>query len=346
MMRARQVAPLVLATLLAASAPGLVRPSQASTPGIYIALGDSVAAGIGSSLPRTRSYPAIVHEWLERQTAATAPFSNLAVPGETSASFVAAGQFDRLREQLDRARAGGLPVAAVTLTLGGNEMLDVRAGATSDRQATLDAFRSDYAAALGAVRDALGPDTPLVVTTYYDPTDGDNTLQFTDSWWIAQFNAAIRDAARAAGATVADIHAAFLGHAARYTHFPLDVHPTNDGHETYARLVWSALGRDTTPPAITRLSRTMVTRATPTLRVQISDATALQDIDVTVEPGVAGEPFAVGNDEYALLLDFAGVEDDVAAARVTATDVAGNVAELAIDLTLAFGVPADPGDVP
>jgi lysophospholipase L1-like esterase len=347
MMRARLVTPVVLATLVATSAAAQWQPAtRAASPGMYIALGDSVPAGIGSSLPRAHAYPTLVHRWLERHSAASVPFSNLAVPGETSATFLANGQLERFRVQLERAASGGIPVAAVTLTLGGNEMLDVQTNGVSDRQAALDAFQAEYATAVGALRQALGPETPLVVTTYYDPTAGDDTLQFTDSWWVVQFNAVIREVAQANAALVADIHAGFRDNAARYTHYPLDVHPSNAGHAAYARLVWAALGVDATAPVITRLSRTMATRTTPTLRFSLSETTTIEDIVVSVEPGVAGTPLAVGGDEYVVLLDFAGVDAEAATAHISATDAAGNRSELAIDLTLAFGAPADTGGGP
>src|SRR5687768_10751202 len=81
------------------------RPSLAQSPGIYIALGDSIAAGIGSSLPRERGNAAIVADWLAKLTGETVPFENLAVPGETAASFIESGQFQRFQDTVARSEA-------------------------------------------------------------------------------------------------------------------------------------------------------------------------------------------------------------------------------------------------
>ncbi|MGH9175735.1 MAG: hypothetical protein ACRD1H_15330 [Vicinamibacterales bacterium] len=53
---------MVFAATFLLSAIGTNAPSStAATEGLDVALGDSVAAGIGSSLPRTRGYPALVY---------------------------------------------------------------------------------------------------------------------------------------------------------------------------------------------------------------------------------------------------------------------------------------------
>ena len=111
------------------------RPTEAQSPGIYIALGDSIAAGIGSSLPRERGNAAIVAGWLATLTGNTVPFENLAVPGETAATFMEGGQLQRFREVIARSNASGIAVEAVTLTLGGNEMLALDTTGLSDRRA-------------------------------------------------------------------------------------------------------------------------------------------------------------------------------------------------------------------
>ncbi|MEX2315184.1 MAG: SGNH/GDSL hydrolase family protein, partial [Thermomicrobiales bacterium] len=99
------------------------RSTQAATPGVYIALGDSIAAGIGSSLPRTRGNAAIIAQWMERLSGESVPLENLATPGETATSFIDGGQIERLRDIVARSRAASVPIAAVTVALGGNEML-------------------------------------------------------------------------------------------------------------------------------------------------------------------------------------------------------------------------------
>lgn len=325
---------LVLATL-AMGASATTRQAGAASPGAYFALGDSIAAGVGTSLPRTRSYPALVRGWLEAQTAATVPFANLAVPGETTDSFLTGGQFERFTQDVARERQAGRAVMAVSVTLGGNELLDVQQAATNDRQAALDAFAQSFPRALQLVREQV-PDARLVVTTYYDPTEGDGTLQFSDAWWITQFNAVIVSAAQAQSAAVADVNAGFRYKIASFTRYPLDVHPTNDGSLDIARLVWGALRIDSAPPEITVTSPGSATRRTPTLRFIAADPAGLQAVTVTAEGGAASTPTSDGadEDEYVALLDFTAIDGTTATVTIEAIDQAGNVAKQVVQMTV------------
>lgn len=306
----------------------------AASPGLYVALGDSLAAGIGSSLPRERGYPALVQRWLAQHAAAPVPYTILAVPGETAASFAATGQLDRFRDTAAQARDAGLPLAAVSLSLGGNELLALRAAGVSDRQQGLDAFRASYSAALAAVRAAAGPDTRIVVTTYYDLTEGDPALPRTDAWWIARFNEVIRAAAEAEGTTVADLHPPFQSRVTELTHYPLDVHPSNAGHVVIAGLVWAALGLDTTGPSIQISSPAEATRPTPTLQFTVADDTEGTTVTVEVDGLTAVEPLEVTDGAWVALLDLAGVTTGAIAVTVIARDVAGNVTRESVDLAV------------
>jgi lysophospholipase L1-like esterase len=337
---ARGLAALLTLSLLAGAVAAPQRAGAAST-GAYIARGDSVAAGIGSSLPRTRSYPALVHGWLVAQLGGNVLFANLAVPGETTATFISGGQFERFTQEVACDRQAGLPVLAVTVTLGGNELLDVNGQGLSDRQAALDDFRQRFPDALGQIR-AQAPDARLVVTTYYDPTAGDASVQFSDAWWIAQFNAVIADAAQAQGASVADANAGFQHMTDTYTRYPLDVHPTNAGHLALARLVWGALRFDREPPRIAVTPQAGNPRRTPTLRFSVSDPAGLQNVQVTVDtPGAgAAPPVTVDGeqDHYATLLDFTAIDAGSVTVTIEAIDQAGNVGQQVVTLTVPAGI--------
>jgi lysophospholipase L1-like esterase len=332
---------LLLAFALLADPSAPTERAGAASPGAYIALGDSVAAGIGSSLPRTRSYPALVHGWLAAQLGGNVQFANLAVPGETTATFISAGQFDRFKQEVARDRQAGLPLLAVSVTLGGNELLDVSGQGLTDRQAALDDFSQRFPNALGQIR-AQAPDARLVVTTYYDPTAGDASVQFSDAWWIARFNAAIVSAAGEQGATVADANAGFQKMTDTYTRYPLDVHPTNAGHLALARLVWGALGIDRAPPDIAAAPQVGDPRRTPTLRFNVSDPAGLQDVHISVDaPGASvSPPLLVGDeqDHYASLLDFTAIDAGSVTVTIEAIDQAGNVGQQVVTLTVPAGI--------
>ncbi|MBX6342431.1 MAG: hypothetical protein IRY97_08230, partial [Thermomicrobiaceae bacterium] len=68
---------LALATVLAlgvVAGAGRVAappPTRAAPEQVYLALGDSIAAGLVTSLPRTRGYPALVRDLIERRDRAS-----------------------------------------------------------------------------------------------------------------------------------------------------------------------------------------------------------------------------------------------------------------------------------
>jgi lysophospholipase L1-like esterase len=312
-------------------------PSSAETPGVYIALGDSVAAGIGSSLPRSRGNAAIVAGWLEQLSGSTVPLENLAVPGETAASFIDAGQLQRFRDSAARIQATGVPIAAVSVSLGGNELLDLNSTGLSDRQAGLDAFRTRYAEALVAIRDAIGDDTPLVVTTVYDPTGGDPTIQHSDSWWIEQFNSVIRQTAESQQALVADVAGRFSDRMAELTHYPFDVHPTNAGHRVIAQAIWSALALDASPPVVTTSATVTATRSTPTLQFSVSDNVGVASVQVTSDTASFLGPFETTPGEYAVLLDLDASKLEEVALTLEIGDDGGNLTRQVITVQRAAG---------
>ncbi len=313
------------------------RPTEAQSPGIYIALGDSIAAGIGTSLPRERGNAAIVAGWLATLTGNTVPFENLAVPGETAATFMEGGQLQRFHDVIVGSNASGIPVAAVTLTLGGNEMLALDTTGLSDRRAGLDAFNDQYAAVVAAVRAEIGPDVPLVVTTYYDLTEGNPSIAFTDRWWIEQFNAVIRRVAEEQQAMVADVVTRFADDISVYTHFPFDVHPSNAGHLEIARTIWATLALDQEPPAVSVASSVEATRLTPTVTFGVSDNVQVSLVTTSSDDASVSGPFEIEDGEYAVLLDLGTTELDEVALAIEIGDDAGNVTREVVTVQVAVG---------
>jgi acyl-CoA thioesterase I len=323
---------LLLTTLLGGLTP---RSTEAQTGGLYIALGDSVAAGIGSSLPRVRSYPAVLAQMSRDAGSPPLLLENLAVPGETASTFRSGGQLERFREVV-RMPTGEISADLITVTLGGNEMLAGRNADSNERQEYLDVFTVEFPAALGDIRAEVGPDVPIIVTTYYDLIEGNPSVVGSDSWWIAQFNAVIEASADDHGATVVDIASIFRDNIRTFTYYPFDVHPTNAGHRAIAQAIWSQLGRDTDAPSIEVLSPIEVTRATPTIRFSVSGAGISETIALDVEGARMIGPFKLGNGTYAVLLDFAMSGE--AHLSIVAADDAGNATSVDITVTYAPAV--------
>lgn len=309
------------------------QPSQDSRTGqVYIALGDSVAAGIGSSLPRKRSYPAVLGRLMASHLEVPVRVENLARPGESASSFLSGDQPDELERLVADVGLSDEEVRAVTVSLGGNEVLDLRDASRNQREGALDQFATNYPEALAAVRDLLGESVPVLAATVYDPTGGDASIQFTESWWIEQFNTVIRDAASQFDVEVVDLASELGSSATELTRYPVDVHPTNEGHARIAAIHWESLGLDVDAPEIDVLSGSSSARYTPTVRFRVSEAVGLESISVasTDESAVIYEPLQVGEREFAMLVDASADRSQEIGMTISAADLAGNRAEVEV----------------
>jgi lysophospholipase L1-like esterase len=320
------LASLALVTLVSLPAASGRLASAAAEP-VCLALGDSLSVGLGATLPRKRAYPRLVCNLLARATGRPARLVTLALPGETTQSFLQGDQLTRLRDELARLRSQQAEIRAVMLSLGGNDLLELRDVSPEERQLGLDRFRQEYPAALATLRALLGPDPPLVVTTVYDLSEGNPTAVRTDAWWVAEFNAVVRQAASQEGARVADLEAAFRGHVGEWTWYPADVHPTNAGHEQIARLVWRALGVDIVPPRveIEQPVAGQLPRRFATLRVRATDNVGVERVELEAGDRPPVElRYHPEQGVWLALWDSAGAPGEVTLS-IRAYDVAGHV---------------------
>lgn len=201
----------------------------------YVALGDSMSSDHyptcdvrGLDLPPSRLDPlgaaALLYRnddarWPEfrgRDLAHRAPgvdFTNLTEDG-AMIDDVATEELSRLgRDSAD-------PQVLVTLTAGGNDLLDaLLAGAPLD--AAVRRITRRYTDLIEAIRDEL-PRATLLLTTVYDPTDGTGRLPGLEAFgrlpleYLDRFNDHVRETARRTpGALLADVHRHFLGHGVR-----------------------------------------------------------------------------------------------------------------------------------
>ncbi len=340
----RPIAIIPVLVLVSVSIAALVQSTTvAASQHEYIALGDSIAAGLVTSLPRDRGYPALVSNLLEKLDAsAPEPTAlkpvNLAVPGETDESFVANNQLKTFQDEIASVKSRGADLQLVTVTLGGNDILQLQNKSDADRQAGLDRFRSSYPAAIDDVERALGDLKPIiVVTTYYDLTGGDPQQKNSDAWWVAQFNDVIRSTAQQHGLKVADLEQAFRGHIQEWTWYPLDVHPNNDGHAEIAKLVWQASGLDQSPPVvkITKPASGQLSRMIPTVSASVTDNVGVSDVQLWVNGAeVSSLIYEPQLNEYVGLWDGTQSTTDQVTLSVHATDLAGHVTTTDVTVTL------------
>jgi lysophospholipase L1-like esterase len=147
---------LVVALLVAA-------PPASASGGLYVALGDSVAAGSGS-------YVGLLFSSYQ-STLAVTQLSNRAQGGENSGSIrTPGGQLDQALADINAAS----DTRAVTIDIGGNDRYDC---ADSDGQPIWGScpFRGNFAATLSDLMKALVADPgdeTFIAMAYYNPASG------------------------------------------------------------------------------------------------------------------------------------------------------------------------------
>ena len=178
---------------------------------VLVALGDSISIddyaggpGRGGASLLFRNRDDDFPEWRGRDLRSLRPaarFALLATDGATTRTLADA--------QLPRLAALPAPPTLVTLTIGGNDLLQAYGDTTSART-VVTSVRSAVSRALDQVSAALGPGGRVVVGTVYDPSDGtgDAARLGLPPWpdavaVIAELNAGLREVAQAGGAAVA-----------------------------------------------------------------------------------------------------------------------------------------------
>jgi lysophospholipase L1-like esterase len=246
---------------------------QTASPAVYLALGDSLAVGMGATVPEERGYVAHLARWMQAEARdQTNQMLNLAVNGETSETLISAGQLDAA---LSAIANPDTDVRVVTLDIGGNDLLELLiAGpcavdptgpacraAVQARQA---GFAASYEQILSTLTSALASEprlARLVVLTYYNPFSGtassyevpsDAALLGSDGRIDCAANAEepervglndlIACIGLAHGAIVADLYPDFSQRSPDLTNvLARDIHANDTGHALIADVIKRAI---------------------------------------------------------------------------------------------------------
>jgi lysophospholipase L1-like esterase len=233
--------------------PGRVDAREAPGEPIVLALGDSLAAGVGVPRPR-EGYVSRFHRAVADRDGVAYGLVNLGVAGETTAGLLHGGQL-RDAEAVLAAR----PAAYVTIDVGANDLLghltsaacadDLGAPACQQRiDATLVAYRRDLTVVLDRLVAAAGG-ARVVLLQVYDPFSlglgGGDPQQAASEAAVARLNAVAAEVATPRGVLVADGATPMRGTTAATTGMlqpTPDVHPNAAGHDVLATALYRAVG--------------------------------------------------------------------------------------------------------
>lgn len=209
---------------------------------VYLSLGDSLQYGCCAD-PELSSHP-LFADYLSQRLKRPVVWVSLA-GNDTLVEFIGGAggqtpQLDRAVELLQRFRSEGRDVVAITLSIGGNDLLALRTqmGCTGGgRPECLEAFQEmllRYPEQMEVVYSRLNaakdPATPILQNNYYDAMDcgrpGDEISASAVS--VGIFNGYIEGVVRTRGAFLRDFSTAFRGRACEYIS---GVDPTYAGYD-------------------------------------------------------------------------------------------------------------------
>jgi lysophospholipase L1-like esterase len=261
--------PPVAAFLFLASAvlPYTVRAQE---PPEYIALGDSLAFGVGADSPSTQGYVALTADALraERNSGTGLDLKNVSVPGATSADILRQG------DQVDQAIAeigarGGAEI--ISIDIGANDLLALAGNSSPclDKPSgqacqdalgdTLATLQTNLTTTLHRLR-AAAPQAKIYALDLYNPYSGSgDSRELIADVGVQQINGVITASARdpEVDVTLVSIHDVFEGRAKQWIASD-GIHPNNDGYRVLAEGLTAAieerpavLPSDLAPPSTT-----------------------------------------------------------------------------------------------
>jgi hypothetical protein len=184
----------------------------------YLSIGDGLQWGCCGALGS--SSPSLFGQYLESRIGKPVIWQSPGSGYDTTTTFINGrdgfvGQLDGALELMAHYKREGIPLAAITMSIGGNNLVDIgRACAAppclAEYVAGLDVLRADLHVIYSRISAAKDANTPLIVLLYYDAEECSGNPYSGPA--VVTWNAVIAEVASQYGAFFVDGMALFAGH--------------------------------------------------------------------------------------------------------------------------------------
>lgn len=252
---------LALSLVAAPAAPAAARLGLEPND-IYLALGDSLTTGTEAPANNDNKpgYPNYLRDLIQPTTPIS--YTLLGVPqGETSSRFLeAGGQLDDALAYIDQQRAANKRIGLITLSIGGNDIIDIFRGGSLTVTDTLALMETNLDTILSRLNEAAvvggERETQILLMNYYNAYPGETIgppfvilppgqEPIVTDRDLPKFNRMLAEVAARHCVPVVDIFSVIKGNEAEYlfTELPLnqDYHPREAGHQAIAAAHQAAL---------------------------------------------------------------------------------------------------------
>lgn len=248
--------PLAAFLFLVVSSPSAA-DAQADGSPAYIAIGDSLAFGVGAEVPAEQGYVALAYESLrasDRYGESGLDLLNLAVPGATSGDLLLeGGQLDVALAEIDE-RSEDHAVEIISIDIGGNDLLALAAATSpcvTDPSAdacleflgqTLSALQDNLHATIERLREAA-PAAGIYVLNLYNPFSGTGDVrEGLADLGVQQLNGVVGAvvADESLGARLGDVFQLFRGRGNQWIAGD-GLHPNEQGHQVLAEVLLATI---------------------------------------------------------------------------------------------------------
>ncbi len=210
----------------------------------YVALGDSITAGVGASDP-SRSYASLFSSFLKGRDAGET-FTNLGQTGQTTSGLLA----DLQANTQTRSAVKGARV--ITISIGANNLLGCITNpltggfSASCAAAGVQQFGADWPQIISQIRSSIGSTANIYVINLYSFYPASSPNITAETAVVAQVNAVLTAGATSSASDrykLVDVYGPFMaGNLCDLTHIcsSFDPHPSDAGHAQIAALFEAA----------------------------------------------------------------------------------------------------------